>query len=35
MSTGDEEVARLEVSFAATDLAGKPRRMPAEFVQLF
>ena len=30
-----DEVARLAVSFATTDLAGKPRRMPQEFVQLF
>ena len=35
MVTGKTEVARLTVSFAATDLAGKPRRMPEEFVQLF
>ncbi len=35
MVTGDKEVARLAVSFAATDLDGKPRRMPEEFVQLF
>lgn len=31
MSTDGMEVARLAVSFAATDLAGKPRRMPEEF----
>lgn len=35
MITGDAEVARLDVSFAATDLDGKPRRMPEEFVSLF
>ena len=35
MATGDAEVVRLEVTFAATDLAGKPRRMPEEFVNLF
>lgn len=35
MLTGDDQVARLEVTFAATDLAGKPRRMPEEFLQLF
>ena len=28
MATDDVEVARLAVTFAATDLAGKPRRMP-------
>jgi acyl-CoA thioester hydrolase len=31
MLRGDEEVARLTVSAAFTDLAGKPRRIPAEF----
>jgi acyl-CoA thioester hydrolase len=35
MVTDDTEVARLAVSFAATDLNGKPRRMPEEFVALF
>ena len=35
MVTGDDQVARLAVSFATTDLAGKPRRMPQEFVQMF
>lgn len=35
MVTDEAEVARLAVSFAATDLAGKPRRMPEEFVRLF
>lgn len=35
MVTGEREVARLTVSFAATDLDGKPRRMPEEFVRLF
>jgi acyl-CoA thioester hydrolase len=31
MFRGDEEVARLTVSAAFTDLAGKPRRIPPEF----
>jgi acyl-CoA thioester hydrolase len=35
MVTGDTEVARLGVTFAATDLEGKPRRMPEDFVELF
>ncbi len=35
MVRGDEEVARLTVLFAATDLQGKPRRMPDEFTSLF
>jgi hypothetical protein len=32
MLRGEEEVARLTVSAAFTDLAGKPRRIPAEFI---
>ncbi len=35
MVRGDEEVARLKVLFAVTDLQGKPRRMPDEFARLF
>ncbi len=35
MVRGDEEVARLTVLAAATDLQGKPRRMPDEFTSLF
>lgn len=35
MLRGDEEVARLTVLAAATDLQGKPRRMPDEFTSLF
>lgn len=35
MSTDDVEVARLAVTFAATDLAGKPRRTPEAFLELF
>jgi len=35
MSTADVEVARLAVTFAATDLNGKPRRTPSEFLALF
>ncbi len=35
MVRGDEEVARLKVLFAVTDLEGKPRRMPDEFASLF
>ncbi|MFV1961807.1 MAG: acyl-CoA thioesterase [Acidimicrobiia bacterium] len=35
MVRGDDEVARLTVLFAATDLGGKPRRMPEEFASLF
>jgi acyl-CoA thioester hydrolase len=35
MSTGDQEVARLTVTFAATDLSGKPRRTPEPFVNRF
>ncbi|MEA1903417.1 MAG: thioesterase family protein [Actinomycetota bacterium] len=35
MSTDDAEVARLAVTFAATDLAGKPRRTPDAFLELF
>ena len=35
MMRGDEEVARLTVLFAATDLQGKPCRMPEEFTGLF
>ena len=33
MLRGEEEVARLTVSAAFTDLAGKPRRLPEEFVR--
>jgi acyl-CoA thioester hydrolase len=32
MLRGDEEVARLTVTAAFTDLEGKPRRLPSEFV---
>lgn len=32
MLRGDEEVARITVTAAFTDLDGKPRRIPAEFV---
>ena len=35
MARGDEEVARLRVLFAATDLKGKPRRIPDKFASLF
>jgi acyl-CoA thioester hydrolase len=33
MFRGDEEVARLKVTAAFTDLDGRPRRLPAEFAQ--
>ena len=33
MSTDGAPVARLAVTFAATDLAGKPRRMPEAFFE--
>lgn len=34
MSRGDsDEVARLTISAAFTDLAGRPRRVPAEFIE--
>jgi acyl-CoA thioester hydrolase len=32
MLRGDERVCEIEVSAAFTDLAGRPRRIPAEFV---
>jgi hypothetical protein len=32
MMRGDEEVARVLVSAAFTDLDGRPRRLPPEFV---
>jgi acyl-CoA thioester hydrolase len=35
MLRDEDEIARLTVSFAATDLSGKPRRMPEEFAGLF
>lgn len=35
MATDDAEVARLAVTFAATDLGGKPRRIPAAFAANF
>jgi YbgC/YbaW family acyl-CoA thioester hydrolase len=31
MTRNDDEVARLTISAAFTDLEGKPRRVPAEF----
>jgi hypothetical protein len=33
MLRGDEVVARLTVSAAFTDLAGKPRRVPEDFAR--
>lgn len=33
MLRGDEEVARLSVSAAFTDLSGHPRRIPADFAE--
>ena len=33
MLRGDEEVARILVTAAFTDLDGRPRRLPAEFVE--
>jgi acyl-CoA thioesterase FadM len=33
MLRGDEEVARITVTAAFTDLEGRPRRLPPEFVQ--
>jgi YbgC/YbaW family acyl-CoA thioester hydrolase len=33
MLRGDEEVARLTVSAAFTDLQGKPRRVPEDFAR--
>lgn len=33
MFRGDEEVARITVTAAFTDLEGKPRRLPPEFVE--
>lgn len=33
MLRGEEEVARLEVTAAFTDLEGKPRRLPPEFAE--
>jgi len=33
MFRGDEEVARITVTAAFTDLDGKPRRLPPEFVE--
>jgi acyl-CoA thioester hydrolase len=35
MWRGDEEVARLLVTAAFTDLVGRPRRLPPEFVERF
>jgi acyl-CoA thioester hydrolase len=35
MWRGDEEVARLLVTAAFTDLEGRPRRLPTEFVERF
>jgi acyl-CoA thioesterase FadM len=33
MLRGDEEVARILVTAAFTDLEGRPRRLPDEFVE--
>ncbi len=33
MLRGDEEVARLKLTAAFTDLEGRPRRLPSEFVE--
>lgn len=35
MRRGDEEVARITISAAFTDLAGRPRRIPGEFAAIF
>ena len=35
MRRGEQLVATLEVSAAFTDMAGKPRRIPVQFVEAF
>lgn len=35
MRRGDEEVARVTIGAAFTDLAGRPRRIPEEFAAIF